>query len=518
MRVSIGLTLVFALAGCEQDQAESLAPLYDSAPVEVRDIEVNVEAAGVIEPEITVEVKSKASGEILAMHAETGDVVEEGFLLVEVDKRTPRNRLAETEAGLVAARARRAIAETQMERSRTLFETGTLTEFDYEQSQLEFANSEAQVIGSEVALENARIAMDDTDVRAPITGTIILKNVEPGTVISSPTQDVSGGTILMLMADLTSVQVRTLVDETDIGKTRPGMTTRVTVAAYPNQPFEGAVLKIEPQAIMEQNVTMFAVLIRLANPGGLLKPGMNAEVDIEIASRSATAVVPTMALRADSDIPVSAVMLGLEEAELRAALGNGFDAGAAAGDTLVAAAELDMDQVRELVLKRRNGETLTAAEQAQVDAMMQLRAQSSDARPTDFSGGMGDFGGGFGGGFGVGGMTDFGGGMGDFGGGMGDFGGGGVRNNRSTLEYQFGGDYWVVAMRDGEPVPMAVRTGVTDLQYSEIVDGLEPTDQVLLLPSSSLFEQQEVLQEFISARFGSSTPFSQGGGGTPRFR
>lgn len=506
MRVSIGLLLALALTACEQEQAESLAPLYDSAPVEIRDIEVNVEAAGVIEPEITVEVKSKASGEILAMHAETGDVVEEGFLLVEVDKRTPRNRLAETEAGLVAARARRAIAETQMERSRTLFETGTLTEFDYEQSQLEFANSEAQVIGSEVALENARIAMDDTDVRAPITGTIILKNVEPGTVISSPTQDVSGGTILMLMADLTSVQVRTLVDETDIGKIRPGMTTRVTVAAYPNQPFEGAVLKIEPQAIVEQNVTMFAVLIRLENPGGLLKPGMNAEVDIEIANRSATSVVPTMALRADSDIPISALMLGLEEAELRAALGNGFDAGA--GDTLVAAVELDMDQVRELVLKRRNGETLTAAEQAQVDAMMQMRAQNTGAMPTDFGGGMGDFSGGFGGGFGGGGMTDFGGGM----------GGGGARNNNSTLDYQFGGEYWVVAMRDGEPVPMAVRTGVTDLRYSEIVDGLEPTDHVLLLPSSSLFEQQEVLQEFISARFGSSTPFSQQGGGTPRFR
>ena len=502
MRVAFGLMPVFALAACGQDQAESLAPLYDSAPVEVRDIEVNVEAAGVIEPEITVEVKSKASGEILAIHAETGDEVEVGFLLVEVDKRTPSNRLAEAEASLVAARARREIAETQMERSRTLFETGTLTEIDYEQSQLEFANSEAQVIGSEVALENARIAMDDTDVRAPITGTIILKNVETGTVISSPTQDVSGGTVLMQMADLTSVQVRTLVDETDIGKIRPGMTTRVTVAAYPNQPFEGAVLKIEPQAIVEQNVTMFAVLIRLENPGGLLKPGMNAEVDIEIASRSATAVVPTMALRADSDIPMSALMLGLEEVELRAALGTGFDAGS--GGALAAVAELDMDQVRELMLKSRNGETLTPAEQAQIDAMMQMRAQIGAARPTDFAGGMGGF------------VADFGGGgMGDFGGGM---GGGGVRNNRSTLEYQFGGDYWVVAMRDGQPVPMAVRTGVTDLQYSEIVDGLEPTDQVLLLPSASLFEQQEMLQQFISARFGSSTPFAQQGGGTPRFR
>ena len=481
MRASIGMLLVLGLTACEQDQPQSLAPIYDSAPVETRDIEVNVEAAGVIEPELFVDVKSKASGEILAIHAETGDVVEAGFLLVEVDKRTPRNRLAEAEATLVAARARRTIAETQMERAKTLFGTGTLTEYDYEQAQLEYANSEAQVIGSEVALENARIAMDDTDVRAPITGTIIHKPVEPGTVISSPTQDVSGGTILLRMADLTSVRVRTLVDETDIGKIQPGMNTRVTVAAYPNQPFAGKVLKIEPQAIVEQNVTMFAVLIRLENRGGLLKPGMNAEVDIQIASRDSAAVIPTMALRADSDIPVAAMMLGMEEAQLRSVLGQDAAPGPAAAAG--APAELDMDQMRALMTKRRNGEQLTPAEQQQVDAAMQTRQQG---------------GGGFGGGNRA----------------------GGGRENSSVLEYQFGGDYWVVAIRNGEPVPTAVRTGVTDLRYSEIVDGLEPEDHVLLLPSTSLFEQQEMLQEFISARY-SSTPFQQsggGGGGTRRFR
>ena len=471
MRASIGMLLVLGLAACEQDQTQSLAPVYDSAPVESRNIEVNVEAAGVIEPELFVDVKSKASGEILAIHAETGDVVEAGFLLVEVDKRTPRNRLAEAEATLVAAKARRTIAETQMERAKTLFGTGTLTEFDYEQAQLEYANSEAQVIGSEVALENARIAMDDTDVRAPITGTIIHKPVEPGTVISSPTQDVSGGTILLRMADLTSVQVRTLVDETDIGKIQPGMNTRVTVAAYPNQPFEGKVLKIEPQAIVEQNVTMFAVLIRLENRGGLLKPGMNAEVDIQIASRDSAAVIPTMALRADSDIPVAAMMLGMEEAELRSALGQ--DTAPAPDSAAAAPAEFDMDRMRALMTRRRNGEELTPAEQQQVEAMMQTRQQDAGGTGGDRTGG---------------------------------------RNANSALEYQFGGVYWVVAMRGGEPVPTAVRTGVTDLRYSEIVDGLEPEDHVLLLPSTSLFEQQEMLQQFISDRY-SSTPFQQSGGG-----
>jgi HlyD family secretion protein len=212
--------ITIGLLGCAEPEPESVAPLYDTAPVETRPIEVTVDAAGVIEPEIMVEVKSKASGEILAIHAETGDIVEAGFLLVEVDQRTPRNRLAEAEAALVAARARRGIARTQMERAETLFGTGTLTQADFEQSQLEFANAEADVIGKEVAIENARIAMDDTEVRAPITGTIIERRVEQGTVISSPTQDVSGGTVLLRMADLTAVQVRTLVDETDIGKIR----------------------------------------------------------------------------------------------------------------------------------------------------------------------------------------------------------------------------------------------------------------------------------------------------------
>ncbi len=453
MRAWIGVILVFSLGACGQEETQSIAPLYDTAPVETRSIEVSVNAAGVIEPEITVEVKSKASGEILAIHAETGDVVPEGFLLVEVDQRSPRNTLAEAEAGLVAAKARRTIAETQMGRSKTLFGTGTLTETEYEQAQLEFANSVAQVIGAEVALENARIAMDDTEVRAPITGMIIEKHVEQGTVISSPTRDVSGGTVLLRMADLTTVHVRTLVDETDIGKIKPGMKTHVTVAAYPNQPFDGEVLKIEPQAIVEQNVTMFAVLIRLENRGDLLKPGMNADVEIRIASRDSVAAVPTMALRTNSDIPTAALMLGLGEEELRSELGRPVEG---------------FDRYADVRAEGPKPTQLQTATRGSGDGSFRVN--------------------GFGGG------TE----------------NGGVSRNRdaSMTDYEFGGNYWVVALRNGEPVPIPVRTGVTDLEFSEVISGLNPDDEVLLLPSSSLFEQQEMLQRFISDRF-SSTPFQQ---------
>jgi len=471
VRAPSAVAIALLVAGCSEPATdpETVAPVYDRAPVETRPVEVTVDAAGIVEPEVLVEVKSKASGEILAIHAETGDVVDEGFLLVEVDQRTPRNQLAEAEAALIAARARRGIAETQMKRAETLYASGTLTQTDFEQSQLEFANAQADVIGKEVALENARIAMDDTEVRAPITGTIIERFVEPGTVISSPTRDVAGGTVLLRMADLTSVQVRTLVDEVDIGKIRPGMTTRVVVAAYPNQPFAGQVLKIEPQAILDQNVTRFAVIIRLENRGDLLKPGMNAEVEISIASREAVLVVPTMALRVAADIPATAAMLGMPEASLREQLG---EFGGAAATTSGGAA--DGFDIPALIAKRRSGEALTPEEES-------VLAQARAARQQ-------------GGGNGRGG-----------------------RSNPPATSYEFGGEYWVVAVENGRPVPKVVQTGLTDLEYSEIVAGLSPDAEVLLLPSTSLFEQQAYLQQRIQERFAAASPFQQQATGGRRF-
>ena len=496
MRRLIWLIPAAVLAGCEQG-AEIAPAVYDSAEVETRSIQVSVDAAGVVEPESTVEVKSKASGEVLTVKAETGDVVEAGALLIEIDKRTPRNRLAETEAALAAAQARAKIAKTQMERAESLHKSQTLTQADYEQTQLEYANAESAVVSANVAVENARITLEDTDVRAPITGTIIEKAVEPGTVIASTTQNVSGGVTLMKMADLTTVQVRTRVDETDIGKIRPGMRTKVTVAAYPNQPFDGEVLKIEPQAIVEQNVTQFSVLIKIANKGGLLMPGMNAEVQIEIANSDGVPVVPTAALRADTDVPLTALMLGVDEEKLRRQIWpNGAPAGAERKNTVSIGgrqielpAGVDAAKMTALMQKRQSGQELTAEERTLLRSVFQ-------------QGGGSPGGGGFNGGGGPGGAQ----------------GGGFVSgaspqtpsaSRPSLTDYQFSGEYWVVALRGDEPVPVAVKTGLTDLEYSEVIEGLEPGDRVLLLPSTSLYEQQERLQEFIDQRFGSSTPFQQ---------
>jgi HlyD family secretion protein len=328
------LAPLLLLAACG-DQAPASASLYETATVDRRDIAVTVEAAGTLEPVATVELKSKASGEVLEITAETGDVVAQGDMLVRIDPRTARNRVAQAEADLESARARLSIARAQQERAAVLREQGVLSKPDYEKAALELAQAQAQVVAGQVAVENARIALGDTMIRAPVGGTIIEKKVEKGQVISSPTQDVGGGTLLLKMADLARVQVRVSVDETDIGKIRPGQVADVSVSAYPNQPFMGEVLKVEPQAVVEQNVTLFGVLVSIDNRLGLLKPGMNAEVTISIAKAEQVLTVPVAALRTQRDLRTTAGILGLDEATLRAdleAAGGGQAAPGSAGD------------------------------------------------------------------------------------------------------------------------------------------------------------------------------------------
>ncbi len=512
MRISRFVFPLLAVALACKDKPKPV--VYQAVPVERRTIVVSARATGVIQPDTVVEVKSKASGEILDMRVETGQNVSRGTLLVRVDQRTPRNRLNQTQADLEVAQARLVNAEAQRKRADELFKSQSISQEEHETAVLAVSNSRAEVVSAQVAVENAKIQMEDTEVLAPISGTIIAKNVERGQVISSPSTDVGGGTVLLRMADLNLVQVRTLVDETDIGKINRGLRTTVTVNAYPNQPFTGEVLKIEPQAETVQNVTMFPVLIRIQNQNQLLKPGMNADVEIHIGRRENVLAVPNAALRTTRDVASAAQVLGIPDARLQTMLADAQKQRDSLRTTL-AASQANPDSVkkdttaakpkgevytmpngREIQLpegvtakqveavfaKFRSQQQLTAADQ---EIMSKLRA----------SGGMG------------------GGGGRGFGGGGGGFGGNGMR--RQGNEFQFGGDY-IVFMPGREATPRYVRTGLTDLDYSEIVSGLTEKDSVLVLPSASLVQsQQEARDRFARMTGGSAVPgMSQGATGT----
>lgn len=501
----LAISALLLVAGC----AEEAPPVvYESVPVSQRSIVVAVRATGSVLPDTVVEVKSKASGEILEMRVETGQQVQRGQLLVRVDQRAPRNRLSEAEAQLDVIRARLATAESQLRRSEELFKSASITEQEYEQAVLNVANAKAEVVRAEVAVENAQISMDDTDVLAPITGTIITKNVERGQVISSPTSDVGGGSVLLTMADLNLVQVRTLVDEVDIGKIRAGLRATVTVNAYPNQPFEGQVLKIEPQAETVQNVTMFPVIIRVENRQGLLKPGMNADVQMHVGQRDNVLAIPNAALRTERDAGSAAMVLGLSDDRLQVLLASAREARdqaaqaqRPAGDSArgtPAAAPAGGNTIEIMGREVPLPEGMNAAE---VRAAMD-RLRSGQATPADRQ------------------LMQR---LRPQGGGPGGFGGGpNGRPRQAESEFQFGGNYIVFVNRNGEPTPVFVRTGLTDLDYSEVVSGLTASDSVLLLPSASLLQAQEEWRNRMQRMTGGSgvpgmqSNQQQGGGTTAR--
>ncbi|MEP6686707.1 MAG: efflux RND transporter periplasmic adaptor subunit [Gemmatimonadales bacterium] len=436
------IALSLGAAGCKK---EAPPVVYRAVPVEKRDIVVSAQAAGAIQPDTTVEVKSKASGEVLQLNAETGQLVKRGAQLVRIDARNARNTLAQAQADLDVAQAKLANATSQKRRADELFKTQSITEQEHEQALLDFADASAQVVRSRVAVDNARIQLEDTDVRAPITGTIIAKSVERGTVIASATANVSGGTTLLQMADLNLVQVRTLVDETDIGKVQPGQQATITVDAYPNRAFDGTVLKIEPQAQTEQNVTVFPVLVRIQNKDGLLRPGMNTEVEIHIGSREGVAAVPNAALRTQRDVASAAQVLGLSAEDVQRQLAATAPGASSAGASPRAGGGAD--------------------DSARADTGRRIRPDSLRRQRTDSAGGR-----------------------------RGQFGAASGAGRRTRGTDAAGGRYIVFAKRNGLPTPVWIRTGLTDLDYSEVISGLTPSDSVYVLPSASLVQSQQDMQ------------------------
>ena len=188
------------------------------------------------------------------------------------------------------------------QRGKKLHDNGSISDKDFEDIQEAFAQAKSTLVRTQVTYENAKIALDDTVVRSPVSGTVISRPVEVGQVISSPTQAVGGGTVLMTMADLSKVRVRALVDEIDVGKVSIGQKVSIKVAAYRDKEFFGTVSKIEPKARVEQNVTTFPVLIDIDNKENLLLLGMNTDVVIDVLNKEVALSSPSMSLRTRKDI------------------------------------------------------------------------------------------------------------------------------------------------------------------------------------------------------------------------
>ena len=439
--------LLVGLAACTK--AES-APLYEKVPVERRDITVAATAPGVIQPLLTLSVKSKAWGEILALPVQTGDEVQKGQLLAKIDPRIPRDNLSQAQANLDKARAQLENATAQLKRSEALYQSQAIAETDYESAKLAYATAASAVATAEANLQTAKDAMEDTQVRAPITGTVLELDAVLHTVISSP--NLGGGTVILKMANLDAVQDSTLVNETDVGKLQPGMPATVTVDAYPDRQFDGRVVKIKPQAQVVQNATVFPVLVGIPNPGHLLKPGMNTHVEIRTGQRQGVLAVPNAALRTQRDVPAAASVLGLDPDVVQQQVAAVPVAPRAGGDTTAGA-----DSGKAHAGKADSGKAHAG------------KAENGGARRRQSQGGSTG------------------------------------RQTRNASPRS----YIVFALRGGKPVPVPIKTGLTDQDYIEVTSGLTEKDTVLVLPSASLVQSQQQFKQ----RFQNVT-----GGGLPGLR
>jgi HlyD family secretion protein len=156
----------------------------------------------------------------------------------------------------------------------------------------DIVTAEADIIKQRVSLKLAEDNLKDTRITAPISGTILEKSVEEGQVISSGMSISSTGTTIAKMANLAKVYIDANVDETDIAKIMLQQQVKIVVDSFPKEIFKGVVIRIAPQGVVVQNVTTFAITVEIKNPSIILKPGMNASLEVVSAERKNIIFVP----------------------------------------------------------------------------------------------------------------------------------------------------------------------------------------------------------------------------------
>lgn len=275
------------------------------------DLKVTVSAPGRIVPARLVTVKSKAAGEIDEILVEEGDTVKAGQVLLRLDPEEERARFSRAEADNKAALAAVRQARIQLEQEQSdydrelaLYKDKLVSDAKIESQRrsLELAKSNLEIAKSREkssahALDEARDRLSNTEIMAPMDGIVLDLSAAKGQVVSSGTSGFDTGTALLTIADPT-LRVVADVEETDVASVRAGQDARVEVDAFPGLVLSARVEQVSPEAVRKGPVTVVEVEISLEELGGaLLRPGLNATVEITTASREDALLLPVQALR-----------------------------------------------------------------------------------------------------------------------------------------------------------------------------------------------------------------------------
>ncbi|HEX2442705.1 MAG TPA: efflux RND transporter periplasmic adaptor subunit [Vicinamibacterales bacterium] len=272
------------------------------------DIVDAVGATGTLEAVTTVQVGTQVSGTVQELYADFNSIVRKGQVIARLDPSLTQTQIEQQQANVARAQAeverlRVALddAKVKLQRAEDLSDRSLIPRTELETAEVNVRTAEAQLKSAQAGITQAhanlnqmKVNLDHTVIHAPIDGIVISRNVDVGQTVAASMQ---APTLYLLAADLTKMKVNANIDEADVGRIRPGQTVRFRVDAFPTDDFLGTVSQIRLQPTVVQNVVTYATVIDVPNPDLKLKPGMTANVSIEIARKHDVVRVPAMALR-----------------------------------------------------------------------------------------------------------------------------------------------------------------------------------------------------------------------------
>ena len=363
--VGVALFLTWFYLFPSNGSEEPQKPVFKTSEILHGDLLIKISATGSVEPNFKVEVKSKASGEVLSFPFEEGDHVKKGALLLQLDKSDEKRNVVKARTELASSSAKLKKAETalllqktkydtdikssqseietalanlkesedklkrqselfgkkfvsqeSLDTAKTLFKVNqeklvqaqtrhqaakdSIHDITMKENEIELVLSEVK--RSDIAVDEAEERLDETVIFAPNNGVIIEKLVEEGQIIASGISNVSGGTAIATIADMSRLFIIADIDETDIGSVKIGHAVQITADAFPNEVFKGKITRIAPQGVIDNSITIFKAKIEIKGTGKiLLKPMMSANIDIVTHQVKDTVYVTRAGIRKDEE-------------------------------------------------------------------------------------------------------------------------------------------------------------------------------------------------------------------------
>lgn len=307
--VLIGAAVLGLLAlGYKLFFQKSDKPRFVTQKITRGDLVQVVNATGTLQPLVLSPVGSQVSGIVWKLHADFNDQVKKGQTLVELDPALFQTEVKRQEANFASAQATVARATADLTNARKIAgrarELGaknyiSKAEVDTAEAQersaaAALAGAQAGVKLAQAAIDKARLDLKNSVVLSPVDGVVIARNVELGQAVVSSFQ---APNLFQIAGDLAKMQVLANVDEADIGYLKVGATAQFTVDSYRGRKFSAKVAQVRNAAQTVQNVVTYVVVLEVDNAELLLKPGMTANVRVEVARRDGALLLPNAALR-----------------------------------------------------------------------------------------------------------------------------------------------------------------------------------------------------------------------------